>query len=565
MSLIGALQLSSNALQANQIALQVVSQNISNANTPGYSRAEVEFQAAPTQKFGGVLLGLGVQVGGVVQRIDTYLEERLRNSSSDRASSETQEASYQELESVLNVLSDNSLSSTFNKFFSAVNEVLNQPESVSNRNLAILQGRSLSQDIRNLASRVTQLRNGLNDQVKGTLSDANRLIEEVRRLNVRITALEGGSISKSDAVGLRDQRNLALTQLSELVGITVTEDASNVNINIGGEFVVFEGTARTLIASTTVENGQQITDVQFSDTKASITRNGGKLAGLVSSRDDILGEFQKKLDSFTATFAFEFNKLYSRGQGLKGYTSVTAEHAVVDTGAPLESAGLPFTPVSGSFNVLVKNTQTGLTETHAITIDLNGLNNDDTSLIDLKDQLDAIDGIAASISATGELQIASESPAIEFAFAGDTSGTLAALGINTFFSGIDAASLNVDATLQRDPRLFAASLGGIGTDANNAAALTTFLDRPLDSLDGDTILNLRDRIVSEVTESSSAISAAAEGYRSYEASLRGKQLAISGVNIDEEAVKLMTFQRSFQASARFISTINELLDTLVKL
>ncbi len=280
MSLIGALQLSSNALQANQIALQVVSQNISNANTPGYSRAEVEFQAAPTQKFGGVLLGLGVQVGGVVQRIDTYLEERLRNSSSDRASSETQEASYQELESVLNVLSDNSLSSTFNKFFSAVNEVLNQPESVSNRNLAILQGRSLSQDIRNLASRVTQLRNGLNDQVKGTLSDANRLIEEVRRLNVRITALEGGSISKSDAVGLRDQRNLALTQLSELVGITVTEDASNVNINIGGEFVVFEGTARTLIASTTVENGQQITDVQFSDTKASITRNGGKLAGL---------------------------------------------------------------------------------------------------------------------------------------------------------------------------------------------------------------------------------------------------------------------------------------------
>ncbi len=125
--------------------------------------------------------------------------------------------------------------------------------------------------------------------------------------------------------------------------------------------------------------------------------------------------------------------------------------------------------------------------------------------------------------------------------------------------------MNVDANLQRDPRLFAASLGGIGADANNAAALTTFLDRPLDSLDGDTILNLRDRIVSEVTESSSAISAAAEGYRSYEASLRGKQLAISGVNIDEEAVKLMTFQRSFQASARFISTINELLDTLVKL
>jgi flagellar hook-associated protein 1 FlgK len=565
MSLFSALQLSSNALQANQIALQVVSQNISNANTPGYSRAEVEMQAAPTQKFGGVLLGLGVQVGGVTQQIDKYLEERLRNATSDRASSDTKESTFQELEGVLNVLSDTSVNSSFNKFFAAVNEVLNQPESVSNRNLAVLQGRTLSVEIRNLASRVKELRAGINDQVKGALNDVNRLVEQVRKLNVRITALEGGASSKSDAVGLRDQRNLALSQLSELIGINVTEVDSNANINIGGEFLVFEGTSRTLTSSTTVDNGEQITDVQFVDTKSSITRSGGKLAGLVAARDDVLGAFEDKLDQFANTFAFEFNKVYSTGQGLKGYTSVTAHNGIVDVGAPLESAGLPNTPVSGSFNVLVKNTQTGLTQTHSINIDLNGLNNDDTSLTSLQQQLDAIDGIDASISSTGDLQIKSSSPSIEFAFAGDTSGTLAALGINTFFTGSKASDLNVDTALLADPRLFAASSGGIGADAKNAAQLTAFLDRPLDSLNGDTLLNLRDRMVSEVTEGSSATSAAADGYRSYEASLRGKQLAVSGVNIDEEAVKLMTYQRAFQASARFITTINELLDTLVKL
>ena len=77
MSLFGALQVANNSLLANQIGLQTVSQNISNVNTPGYSRAEVEYVPAPTQKFGNVLLGLGVQIGGVVQRIDSFLEERL--------------------------------------------------------------------------------------------------------------------------------------------------------------------------------------------------------------------------------------------------------------------------------------------------------------------------------------------------------------------------------------------------------------------------------------------------------------------------------------------------------
>lgn len=565
MSLFSALQLSSNSLQANQIALQVVSQNIANANTPGYSRAEVDFEAAPTQKYGGVLLGLGVQIGGVTQRIDKFLEERLRGATSDRANTEAQESTHKELESIINVLSDTSINGTFNKFFAAINEVLNQPESVSNRNLAVLQGRTLAQDIRNLASRVKQLRADLNEQVKGVFSQANALVEEIRRLNARITALEGGATSKSDAVGLRDQRNKALADLSELLGISVNEDESNTNVNLGGEFLVFEGTSRQLTTTTKVDGDELITDVQFSDTLASVTRSGGKLAGLVAARDDVLGNFLEKLDDFTGKFVFEFNKLYSTGQGLKGFSSVTAHNAINNVSASLESVGLPFTPVSGGFDLLLTNSQTGFTQTKRIQIDLNGLGNDDTSLTDLQQQLDAIDGISASITSTGELQIGGESPSVTFAFANDNSGVLATLGINVFFTGSKSTDINVDSQLQTDPRLFAASRGGVGADARNAADLTAFLDRPLDSLDGDTILNLRERVVSEVTEASAASTAVADGFRTFEGSLRGKQLAISGVNLDEEAVKLMTYQRSFQAAARFIAAINEMLDTLVKL
>ena len=88
MSLSSSISLAANTLQATQIGLQVVGQNIANANTPGYIREEVVLSPADTQQKGGLLLGLGVKVHAVVQKIDLYLEERLRSSISDRAGAE---------------------------------------------------------------------------------------------------------------------------------------------------------------------------------------------------------------------------------------------------------------------------------------------------------------------------------------------------------------------------------------------------------------------------------------------------------------------------------------------
>ena len=78
MSLFGTIQLARNTLRADQIAIQVVGQNIANANTPGYIREQVLLTTGPTQHFGGLLLGTGVQVEAVIQKIDLFLEERLR-------------------------------------------------------------------------------------------------------------------------------------------------------------------------------------------------------------------------------------------------------------------------------------------------------------------------------------------------------------------------------------------------------------------------------------------------------------------------------------------------------
>jgi flagellar hook-associated protein 1 len=143
MSLFSSIQTAGNTLRANELGLQVVGQNIANANTPGYIREEVILQPAPTQRYGGLLLGTGVDVSAVVEKLDQFLEQRLRGAMSDQANTDAVQQAYAQLESLVGALSDgDNISSSMNDFFSSISEILNQPEDASVRNLAALQGTS---------------------------------------------------------------------------------------------------------------------------------------------------------------------------------------------------------------------------------------------------------------------------------------------------------------------------------------------------------------------------------------------------------------------------------------
>ncbi len=131
MSLFGSIQMAGNSLRANDIALQVVGQNIANANTPGYLREELVLTPAATQKLGGLLMGMGVSVDAVVQKIDKFLEERLRGSVSDSSSTDVLQQTYSQLEGVINELGDSDLSTSMNNFFNSISTILNQSDDVS--------------------------------------------------------------------------------------------------------------------------------------------------------------------------------------------------------------------------------------------------------------------------------------------------------------------------------------------------------------------------------------------------------------------------------------------------
>jgi len=565
MSLYSSIRLASNTLRSNQIAMQVVGQNIANANTPGYIREEVVFSPAPTQKVGGLLLGMGVEVQAVIQKIDLFLEERLRWSASDRAGSEVTEQTYSQLEGIINELGDTDLSTSMNDFFSSISEILNQPENVSVRNLAVLKGMTLAQDISRMAQRTTEMQADLNERVSDTGERINSLTEEIKKLNIQIAEVEGGNTSASDAVGLRDQRLLALENLAQIIKVRVREQPSGgVTVYAGGDFLVFEGTRREVEVVESSEGGITVAEIRLSDTNSPVHAESGELHGLLDARDNVLGGFSDRLDDLAKTLAFEFNKVFSGGQGLNGYDAVSAEYEVDETDDELDQAGLQFTPVNGSFQVMVHNTTTGLSRTTDILVDLNGIG-DDMTMDDLVAKLDAVNGISAQVSTTGVLGITSDSPDQQFAFANDTSGLLAALGINTFFSGYSARGLGVNEAIQDDPAKFAASRGGIGADTDNSVILADFLDRAIDTHNGESIGVIYDRMMGETAQGAAISGSVAEGNRVFEATLRGQKLATSGVSLDEEAVRLISYQHSFQASARYIGVLGELMDILVSM
>ena len=487
---------------------------------------------------------MGVQVSAIVQKVDDFLNERLRGTNSDVGNSQTQSQVYQNLESIVEALNDNNLQSSLNSFFSSISGVLNQPESVSVRNLAVLQGQTLAGDVNQMSQRMTNARADVNTQVEGMSSDINRLVGDIAHLNTQITTTEGGTLSHSQAVGLRDKRNQDLSDLSKLVGIRVEEQPSGAaNVYVGGDYLVFEGTSRQVETVYSTDQGFSAAHINLVDTKAPLDTQTGQLTGLLTARDKILGGFLDKLNGFASKLNFEFNKIYSSGQGLTGYQSMTSTYSATSKSNPLDNAGLPFTPVNGSFQVQVLNKQTGLTQTTNITVDLNGLDQNETSLEGLASQLNAVSGLNASITNSGNLSLSTTSPDLAFTFANDNSGALAALGLNTFFTGTTAADIGVNQAVVNDPGKFAASSAGIGIDTGNATQLSNFMNQPLSSAGGTTLTDVYNQMVGGVTQGSSVAQSVSQGYQTFQQTLQGQQSSISGVSIDEEAVKMITYQR----------------------
>jgi flagellar hook-associated protein 1 len=564
MGLNAALATAGRSLELFTTGIQVAGQNIANATTPGYIRESLLLDANLPYRQGSLILGTGAMPVGVRQQIDRFLETRLHVASSDFAAARAREGIYKHLEGIVGELGEADLSTSLNNFLAAIHDVTNQPEVAAYRQIAVQQGLQLAGDIATQRRSIDEVRNAQSGKVVDLVKEANELIDQIQELNAQISKLEIAGLLKSDAGGLRTQRYNALNRLSEIIPIRAVENPDgSVNVFSGTDYLILAGTTQHFETLAEVDRGVQVQYVRLSSTGTNMSHVGGELRGVIEGRDLVLGGYVDQLDGYAAHIIAEFNRIHASGEGLTGFTTVTGTYRIDDPAAALNAAGLAFPPTHGSFQLKVTNSNSGLTETVSIAVNLDGIG-PGTSLEDLRAAIDAVPHLSATITIDGRLKIDAATH-FEFRFAEDDSGVLAALGINTFFTGSDSISIGVNAAVAQDQRLFASSQGGGPSDNRNAVELAQFADRALAGLNGLSLDSYYDQMISSLAQSSASETAIAQGFGGFRDSLLSQREQYSGVSLDEEAVLLLEFQRAYQASARMISIIDELYATLLSM
>jgi flagellar hook-associated protein 1 FlgK len=565
MSLLGALNAGKSALATHQAALQVTGNNIANAGNADYTRQRAQVATSKDQEVRpGIFLGTGINLTAVQRQIDEALEGRLRGSISNTEGTATLQQWLGRIESVYNELSDEDLSTQLSKFFNAWSNLANKPQDAGLRQVVVQTGEAVAGWFQTIRTNFTNLQKDVDQRLVARTADADRLAQQVADLNQQIVVAEGGSGGQAN--GLRDQRDQILKQLSGLLDIKTTEESSGiVNVYVGSEPLVIGTNNRGVALKQETIDGELVSTVIFKADRGTIKHTSGEIGALAEVRSRHLESTIDTVDNLASNFIFELNKLHAAGQGLKGFSSVTGTTVVADTTAALGSAAadLDFQPVNGSFVVHVKNKQTGLMTSTMVQVDLDGAGAD-TSLDSLRADIDGIADISASVVG-GQLRIATDSDNVEISFSQDSSGVLAALGINSFFAGRNARDIAVNNTIKTTPAMIAASGNGDTGDNQTARAIANLESAALKSLGGVNLKETYQAMVNDTAVAAAAAKTNADAATAVQQTLQAQRESLSGVSLDEEAINLIRQQRAFQGAAKLVSAVDELMQTILGL
>jgi flagellar hook-associated protein 1 FlgK len=571
MSLTSSINIARSALTTSQLGLQVSSMNMANAANPSYTRQIAMLQAIRGRVSDPYQIGQGVAVTEVRRQIDEALQRRLWEGNSAEFASSQQFGVLSQLETILNEGTEFDMSSQLSGFFNTWTEATTLLDSEATiRN----QGESLAAFIRNMRADLTTQRRQIEDQIDAQVLRADAVLEEIASINRTITESE---IGDAEASGLRDQRDALVTELAQLIDVTVVETNSGAYDIYSGSTPIIQG-ARNRgieIMRVTDDSGELSVRVEVAADSTPLPVTGGSIGGLLASRDGAIDATLEKLDTLSAQLIFEVNKLHSTGINANWLTSTgaTLQIPTGDQTLALNDpnndtlADLPFAASNGGFTITVRN-DNGSIETRRIDIDLDGIDNsgvagfgDDTSAEDIRAALDAIDGVNASFDSSGKLEITSDS-GFSFSFSEDTSGALAVLGVNSFFTGDNAA----DIAVREGVEVMLGRMDGDQFVANGTAKLIGSLgEEAVDGLNGIGLKKFWSQHATNIATQSATARNKANADTLIRESLDAQRASVSGVSIDEESINLLSYQRQYQGAAQVITTAQQMFDTLISL
>ncbi len=307
-------------LLANQRALQTTSNNVSNANTDGYSRQRIEFSSRPPMFLGGGYVGTGVQTQAVERIYDGFLNDQVSVYTSSASSS----AAYTRLASSVDELMADpevGMMPAMDNYFSALNDVANDPSAIPPRQALISQMESLADRFQYVDQRLSGLRSQVNSQVNDFVSEINSLAQGIALINKNIASSPSGGGAPND---LLDERDRLLGKLSEKVSVsTVEQGDGSMNVFIGnGQSLVVGFNANSLeLKPNRFDVTQQEVGLNVGGgTSIEITKQikGGALGGILEFRSGLLDSAQNEIGKLAMGMAQAANDQHRLGQNLNG-------------------------------------------------------------------------------------------------------------------------------------------------------------------------------------------------------------------------------------------------------
>jgi flagellar hook-associated protein 1 FlgK len=451
-NLSGSLNQSITGLRASQYGLSVISQNIANADTPGYTRETTDLQ-----EVSGTSTGLytghgslgGVRIGSTDRDDDPVLDARLRNVQADGAKADTAASQLQSVETIFPEPSSSGLGSQLSTVWNDWANVANNPggsSSTAVRQTLLSDVATVTGTLNTMSTNLAQIQSTTSQELAANVTSINTFTGELATLNGQIGI---ATATGANANSLLDQRDQLLSKMSSLAGAVATINANgSATVTLNGQTLVSSNTSTAM----TVNAANQI-----SVGGTAVTLSTGSMAAQVTALTTTIPGFQSQLDGVASSLATTLNSAQAAGFDQNG----NAGTAMIGTS-------------DGSGTVTAANIKVILTSPS---------------------------GIAAAATQT-------------------TGGNL---------DGSNALTISASGSSPTSPDASYANLiGSVGT-ASAAAQQAQ---------------STQDAVVTAVTN---------------------QQQSVSGVNYDQEVTDMMSYQQSYNASAKVLTTIDSLFDTLLNM
>jgi flagellar hook-associated protein 1 FlgK len=618
--------ISVSALQAFQAAISVTSNNIANANTPGYARESIGLNSAIPQSNGSISVGAGVVVTGISRTFSQTVANQLNTSQSALGQLSALQSYSSQVDNLVGTTAGG-LSTTLQNFYSAWSDVANSPASTATRQALLGKAQSVANSFQSTSSQLNALNASINSGITADVQQINALGASISTLNQQIvisTAQSGGQPPND----LIDQRDQLVANLSKLTGVSTTLDSNGaLNVFLGnGQPLVLQGSTTTL---TTVPSQFDASQLEVSSTSSngnSISNQitSGDLGGLLAARTQVVNPAKNQLGQIATALSATVNSQQNAGLDLSGQKGVNlfAVGGPQATASSKNTDGTTATVSVANVGALTANNYilsykggayslTNAADGSVVPVSGSGTTASPLTADGLSIVLSATPAagdqflIQPTAQAAGTFNVVLNNPS-QIAAAGAVQATAASgnTGAATISSGtvVDSTNPNLLATTTlrfTSPTTYSingagsfaytagsaisqngwqvqisgtpatgdnftvkSNAGGTG-DNRNALALASQQSLPVLGNGTVSVNGAVSALITGIGSQAQQINTAQTAQTAVNTQAANNQQSMSGVNLDEEAAKLLQWQQSYQAAAKALQIGSSLFQSLL--